>query len=233
MSRRFRNQICVYCLSRPSIPQGDHVFARRFFPVSQRDNLPKVPGCNECNNEKSRLEQYLMTVMPFGAMHADALSNLENDVPGRLAENQRLHRELREGMTQEASGATTLPFDSERLCGLMSFIVKALLWHHWRVTLPTEFNIQTILITREVEPLFAPFFQMNAAQTVTGNIGNGAFRYEGKQGTDYPELSVWALSLMGGLTTTGDPASPSSQARIVFALTGQRDFISRLDAILS
>jgi len=40
MSRGFKNQTCIYCLSRPSVRQGDHVFARGFFPVAERDNLP-------------------------------------------------------------------------------------------------------------------------------------------------------------------------------------------------
>ena len=61
--------------------QGDHVFARQLFPVSERDNLPKVPCCDQCNNDKSRLEHYLVTVLPFGAQHADSLSNLKTMVP--------------------------------------------------------------------------------------------------------------------------------------------------------
>ena len=93
----FKGQPCIYCLVRPSMNQGDHVFARQLFPVSERDNLPKVPCCDQCNNDKSRLEHYLVTVLPFGAQHADSLSNLKTMVPPRLVKNQRLNRELRDG----------------------------------------------------------------------------------------------------------------------------------------
>ena len=66
MSKRFRDKPCVYCLTNPSTTTGDHVFAREFFPEAARANLPKVPACESCNNEKSHLEHYLTAVLPFG-----------------------------------------------------------------------------------------------------------------------------------------------------------------------
>jgi hypothetical protein len=38
----------------------------------ERGKLPEVPACQRCNNEKSHLEDYLMVVLGFGAMHPDA-----------------------------------------------------------------------------------------------------------------------------------------------------------------
>ncbi len=63
MSKRFRDKPCDYCLTNPSTATGDHVFAREFFPEAARANLPKVPACESCNNEKSRLEHYLTAVL--------------------------------------------------------------------------------------------------------------------------------------------------------------------------
>jgi hypothetical protein len=82
---------------RQSTRTGDHVFARSFFLEHRRENLPKVPACTVCNNEKSKLEHYLATVLPFGGRHDDAHRNLEELVPSRLGGNARLHRELAEG----------------------------------------------------------------------------------------------------------------------------------------
>ncbi len=37
---------------------GDHIFPRQLFLESHRANLPKVPCCKNCNDEKSKLEHY-------------------------------------------------------------------------------------------------------------------------------------------------------------------------------
>ena len=196
MSKHFKGQPCIYCLVRPSMNQGDHVFARQFFPVSERDNLPKVPCCDQCNNDKSRLEHYLVTVLPFGAQHADSLSNLKTMVPPRLVKNRRLHRELRDGqeriLSEEPSGViaqtTTLSFDGDQLHRLIAYIVKALIWHHWRVTMPTEFGVCVSSFTTEFELFFAG--RLKACNAIQRNVGNGSFCYEGGHGIDYPQLSI-------------------------------------------
>jgi len=53
-SKKFAGELCVYCNSRPAVVP-DHVFARKFFLLNKRGNLPQVPACDQCNNEKSRL----------------------------------------------------------------------------------------------------------------------------------------------------------------------------------
>jgi|SRR6516165_636442 hypothetical protein len=102
--KQFAGQLCVYCNSNPAVVP-DHVFAREFFLVNQRDNLPQVPACDKCNNEKSRLEHHLTALLPFGGSHADALTNLETMVPKRLAKNARLHRRSRTAGTPRGTAA--------------------------------------------------------------------------------------------------------------------------------
>src|SRR5947209_15193891 len=53
----FRGLPCVYC-GAPAT-SDDHVIAAKFFLEPQRGNLPQVPACERCNNEKSHLEDYL------------------------------------------------------------------------------------------------------------------------------------------------------------------------------
>src|SRR5881394_1954463 len=94
MTKRFRGETCVYCAREQAATTGDHVFARQFFLSDDRVDLPKVASCERCNNDKSKLEHYLTTVLPFGGRLATASRILNEMVPGRLAKNARLHREL-------------------------------------------------------------------------------------------------------------------------------------------
>jgi hypothetical protein len=70
MSKKYINKPCAYCVGNLS-SEADHVFARGFFLPDDRDNLPKVPTCRECNKKKSELEHYLTTVLPFGARQGE------------------------------------------------------------------------------------------------------------------------------------------------------------------
>jgi hypothetical protein len=92
MRNSFRGLPCVYC-GAPATTD-DHVIAAKFFLEPQRGNLPEVPACERCNNEKSHLEDYLMVVLGFGATHPDATVNLDTLVRRRLENNLRLKREL-------------------------------------------------------------------------------------------------------------------------------------------
>src|SRR3990167_5183701 len=98
MSKKYKGKTCVYCQERPSIRQGDHVFSRELFLESERANLIKVPACDECNNDKSKHEHYLTSLLPFGGLHVDAKEHLSTMVPPRLEKNQKLKRELNAGM---------------------------------------------------------------------------------------------------------------------------------------
>jgi hypothetical protein len=86
----------VYCGERESTTP-DHVWGRGFCLEQYRDNLPQVPACGKCNGEKSTLEHYLMTVLPFGCQHRDSQATLKTLVPKRLEKNAKLFRELQIG----------------------------------------------------------------------------------------------------------------------------------------
>ena len=95
MSKNFKDKLCVYCAKDESVG-ADHVFAREFFLIYDRNDLPKVPACSKCNRDKSEMEHYAVSVLPFGGRHATALVYLEM-VPKRLQRNPPLHRSLVEG----------------------------------------------------------------------------------------------------------------------------------------
>lgn len=219
VSKKYIGKACVYC-GTATATTADHVFAREFFVVSQRVNLPKVPACAACNRSKADLERYLTAVLPFAGVHGDARGQLTNEVPRRLAKNPRLHRELeagrRRGWWQQKSGlivpAMVLPLDGEKLVDYVALVVRGLMWHHWQVLLGSDCFVEAQSLTRHGEKMFAPS-SWNGRATVDVQHPSGIFAYRGVQGIDTPEISVWELSLLGGMTVSGGDNEPMQMNR--------------------
>jgi hypothetical protein len=212
MGKRFKGKTCVYCATAGASETGDHILAREFMPVARRRQIPQVPACKRCNKDKADLEHYLTAVLLFGGRHADAAANLQSEGPRRLAQNQKLHRELARGRsrlwTKEPSGllvnALTLPIDGERVERLIGFIVRGLMWHHWGIVLGPDCFVDVLSLTVRGESFFQRYARMKAKDRVRGDIGDGALVYEGAQGTDNPQVSVWDISIFGGVKMTGE-----------------------------
>lgn len=236
MSKKYKDKPCIYCQSSPSTRTGDHVFAREFFLEEQRGNLPKVPACERCNNEKSKLEHYLTATLPFGGVQSEAARHLAELVPDRLANNARLHRELRDGhggavMTDGAGqeqSVMTLPFDGQILHDLFHFIVRGVLFYHWRVALGPEHDSRVISVTQAGEEAFAHFLsKLLVQQSIANDLGNETFVYEGQQGKDDPALTVWKFSVFGGALLAGrgeDQRATTTGLRVV---TARREVLVR------
>jgi hypothetical protein len=239
MGKRFKGKTCVYCAAAPSTT-GDHVFAREFFINVRRGNLPKVPACDSCNNEKSRLEHYLTAVLPFGGRHADSSENLSTLVEPRLAKNAKLHNELNAGLGQVWSRegglmvpVRTLPVDGGKVGKLFEFIMKGLLWHHWKIILqPDRHALWAGFLTPVGIEFYRSFFSMNSNARVSANLGEGTFTYEGVQGTDIPEMSVWIFSMYGGLKMSGDPLMPHDECSIIGGVSATRQGLAKFLSLL-
>ena len=236
MSKRFKGKPCVYCVERQST-QPDHVFAREFFLPGRRDNLPKVPACAPCNHDKSKLEHYLTSVLPFGGRHLDANTHLAQMVPGRLAKNQALHRRLAAMQsrvwTREGSihiPATTLPFDSDKVDELFRYIVKGMAWHHWRVLLAPEAGVWAGGLSRAGRELHGQLLAMNGKR-VSGNLGEGTFNYEGLQSPDSPKVTVWTFSIFGGIIVSGDPDEPHPEPLAIGGISATKEALARFEAL--
>jgi hypothetical protein len=227
---RFSGKTCIYCLNEPSTPTGDHVFARAFFLVSLRDNLPKVPCCLACNRTKSALERYLSAILPLGARHNDAIPNAES-AEARILKNAKLLRELVAGTKKElveiSPGVSdekfVLPFSTAAFHELFIFIVKALAWHHWKIEIPSQFGVRVGSLTHAGEQLLAPLLmEKNITKLVNENLGNGTFTYKGAQAADYAEMTIWQFSVYGGFLI----ADEISQSSCVWAITGRESFFA-------
>jgi hypothetical protein len=203
VSKKYKGKICVYCAEAKST-SSDHVFARKFFLEADRTGLPQVPSCDPCNRAKSMLEHYLASLLPFGARHPGARANLEL-VPGRLAKNKRLHREIAAGWGQvwtKEGGiylqTATVPTDSSRIEELFGLIVRGLIWWHWKTYLTSDHFVQVWALTDAGERLFEEhLFGKHSANQVSNNLGNGTACYEGKQGVDQPGCQIRRRRIQG------------------------------------
>ena len=207
MSKKYKGKLCAYCAAARSTTE-DHVFAREFFLPDAHDNLPKAPACKGCNDRKARLEHYLISVLPFGARHEQAVENLLASVPKRLAKNRKLQRELSSTREptwlREGSGlyqrTSMLSFDGAKLEELLKYIARGLAWHHWGTFLgPNHFASVMFM-----PDLLSIHFQeqmhtWSVAQRVVVDLGRGTVQYEGVQLADPLESTVWVISMYGGV----------------------------------
>ena len=200
MSKKYKGKLCVYCQDKPSINQGDHVFARGLFLEAERHNPIKVPACDECNNKKSSLEHYLASLLPFGGSHGDAEETLNSLVPARLEKNLKLKKELNEGMkyvwsntkTGIAMKNLTVPFDGIRYAELFKYIAKALSWYHWGSYIKKESDILSVSLSKTGEEAFEKFlFPLQSSYKIEKMIGNHTINYRGLQAVENDQISVW------------------------------------------
>lgn len=207
MSKKYKGKTCVYCAT--AVADGaDHVFAREFFLHDERTGLPKVPACDRCNGEKSILEHYATTVLPFGGRHTSALENFRTMVPRRLERNPPLHRDILAGMQPVQwieNGAATqtalVPIDADRLHQLLGLIARGLCWHHFGLLVPSSHVATATTLTREGAELFeSDFFGPNKTHAVVGRVGKDTVVYQGLHVHGPPEDgSIWRIRLYGGM----------------------------------
>lgn len=235
MSKLFKGKTCAYCAVAGASDTADHVLSRQLVAVDYRGEIPKVPACTACNGKKAALEAYINAVLPFGGRHGAALANLTANVPKRLEKNQKLHRALAAGQarvwSRERSGllvnTMALPLDGKRLEELVGLIVRGLIFHHWGVALGPDIFVDTLSLTRHGEAFFARYLNGNVKQRVVYNIGAGALVYEGVQGLDNDAISMWRLSIYGGITMdSGDGKHFMSSFGV---MTGPKSIAERAD----
>lgn len=227
MGKGFTGKTCVYCCDAKSVA-GDHVFARKLFLESRRANLPKVPACKSCNGQKSELEHYVTTLLPFGGRHTDAAKNLVSMVPKRLEKNTALHTLLQRGMkrvwTREKGllmPTGSVPFDWPMVEQWLVFVVKGLAWHHWKVLIGSDFSVEIFALTPHGEAVFQRLLTMPAAERIRQDVGAGTFSYEAAQGIDIPQISVWEFSIYGGVKLR-DRTAPEQTVSKIGAMVGPK-----------
>lgn len=203
---RLSGETCAYC-GGPAASY-DHIFPRAYFPKRWHAGLPVVPACDDCNNKKSGTEGYLGAVLLFAGQHSDAREHMLANGPPRLKGNLALHRTLAQGSRpiwlEDNSGlikpTMTVPFENDQLVRFFQYVVKGLVRFEFNEALGRDDFISIHTITSVAgEPIFRDKLAGRAAARANRNLGDGAIVYEGAQGIDNPHVTVWLITLFGGL----------------------------------
>lgn len=211
MGKRFESVICAYCGAPGST--ADHVFARSFFPETLRDDVPQVVACAPCNAEKSKIEHYLATILPFAGNHPLSKPMLEQQVPRRLARNAKLHGTLAKGQVgvRWTEGGTEqspfgIPYDHDRLLGYLRYVANGLARAHRDSTIRQHYAVSTGLVTAGQDAILRNFFVGRGAGYARGNLGDGLIPYESRQAVDDPLLTMWRFLVYGGMIFSDNDA---------------------------
>ncbi len=236
MSKKYKGKTCVYCQERPSIRQGDHVFSRELFLESERANLIKVPACDECNNDKSKYEHYLTSLLPFGGLHSDAKEHLSTLVFPRIEKNQQLKRELSAGMEYvkridengNESRVLTIPFNGDVYTGLFEYIVKALSWFHWGAYIENNSSVLTIALTKYGKEMFEQhLFALNTKNTIDETLGKDTVKYYGVQAVDNEQITVWKFEVFNGLVVSNSEDDGFHKSTCIGAISGPPKLVNQ------
>ncbi|AOK05987.1 hypothetical protein WK25_15545 (plasmid) [Burkholderia latens] len=206
---------------------ADHVIAREFFLMAGRDNLPKVPACQECNTVKSRLEHYVLSVLLMGSVHDDAIEALATQLGPRLAKNDALSRALligqRDRFIRQPDGnwstGMSVPFDGEKLAILCCYIALGLAWHHWHLQIAPLAVASANMFTGTGQATFEDLLaRCEAGGRVEHTIGNGVFEYRGVYLRTNPRITLWQMRFFGGVEL-GTYRQRGQTARSLFVAT--------------
>ena len=116
----------------------------------------------------------------------------------------------------------TIPFDGHAMERLYEYIVRGLVWHHWKVPLGTDVMVRAACLDAVGKKAFEHLLTLGAADWVSVSLGDGVFVYEGVQAKACQELTVWRMSFYGGVTLGGDPRFPHERCVSAYGITAPK-----------
>jgi hypothetical protein len=213
---KFAGETCVYCAKRPATA-ADHIFAPGFFAAARRGNLPQVPACDECGEEKAELEHDLAAVFASGGGHAEA------------QKNGRSPRELSAAVTRsESAPQAVVAIKPEKLNTLFKMIAKALVWRHWHILPDRKTPVWGGLLDAKGEEIFDRLLEGNARSRVEEDLDVGTVSYIGARG-EHPSTSVWIFTIDGGLRLGGNRKAPQELVSKVGVLIASQSIMRQFE----
>lgn len=228
-SKKYSGKTCAYCARPGASTTRDHVVATKFFLREDRADIPIVPACAACNGEKSTLEHYAMSVLPFGSRHAEALRYTEEHMTRRLDKNAALRTRLSaepSGLWEDHRGilvpTMSVPIETEKIQRLFSYVVRGLFMFHWKEALDPDWCADVTFIHPKFEAhvisRLAPYIGKPRAMA-NRDLGRGTVVYEGAQSEHLPQFSLWQFTLFGEMQFGGDPKLGALRLTRFYAVT--------------
>jgi hypothetical protein len=217
-AKRYKGKTCPYCRVPGTSTTRDHVVAREFFLIEDRDNLPVVPACRSCNKAKAALEHYALELMPFASRHPDVRRYNEEHLGPRLAKNQKLRASLvvhTEGTWEQHPAGFLVPtrsisIDRAKITALFAMVMTGLFSFHFQDVLDPDWYVDVAIINPDHEDKaidsLLRYFQPGVL--VEGNLGRGTFVYRGLRSREAPAMSLWQFTLFGRMQFGGAPQHP-------------------------
>lgn len=185
---------------------------RKALFAKDRADLPKVPACQKCNNEKSRLENYFLALVLAGSNHPEGDLYREQFVKPRLRKNRRFAHTIASArpIVTQVNGrfeqAYAVNISADETTTLMEMIALGLYCHHTGKPLDPSYGALARIFAPEHEQEFLGrvLRLFPAGSPVVGeNFGNGAFAYEGFLNRQLPGFSLWRMMWHGGIPLAG------------------------------
>lgn len=237
-SKQYKGKTCVYCGVPGISSTGDHVIAREFFPENERSSIPKVPACLDCNNAKSKLEQYLSTVLPLGSGHPIAESMMADKFIRRMEKNRRLQREVHQSSkyilelnkwgTYELRLAVA--FNWRIASEYFSMVARGLYFHHQLEVIPADCQSRARFTRHLSLPhVERAIFPESGRICVDGTIARGAFTYKGTFSNN-GKVSAWTMEFYGGIELRSERTSgKTSSGWKILAITAPLSLFEQLE----
>lgn len=179
--------------------------------------LPQVPACRSCNNEKSSLENYVGSAVLIGSKHPEGNRYRREKVAPRLAKNQKLRFALNidapprwvmvNGVLQQMH---VVKIDADQITRFLGMVVRGLYKHHYGKVLPPEMTPHIAMFRPENEAYMwsgvSAYFPPEALR-ITRDLGHGTFTYTCVQSPAHEGLTVWVLGLHGNIRLHGGDGS--------------------------
>ena len=166
---------CAYC-GQTMETTRDHIIPLCLFEQPYPNNLITVPACRQCNNAKSRDDDFLRDLLTsdiYGNTHPIAQRIYQNKMLSSVRQgSSSMAKDVIENATSEPfyshdgvylGEAISAPCEQERMCSVFSALVRGLYYNAHRQQLPNDYDFE---ITRFHPPQFAEF-QFDIGQTLT------------------------------------------------------------------
>lgn len=232
-NKSYKGKTCVYCGVPKISNTGDHVLALQFVLERHRGKMPKVPACDGCNGEKSKLEHHLTAVLPIAARHADAAEFSATMVPKRLDKNSALRRSVEHTAVPRwvpAPSGLLVPtsvvlVDADALLPWSAMVVKGLVWHHWKIIVSDQYEVVPALCHGEEAAVMEYGLARRGEEIPETTIGGGALSYQAQGVPGYLPESIWRLQMYGGVEIGGE--DPRLRVNEVYVVVAAKDRAER------